>query len=641
MVDKKIMEDKKTAKLLICYHKPDTLIKDEILTPIHLGRAVMKNNLPPDDPKLKWLTENMIGDDTGDNISLQNPSYNELTSLYWAWKNYDELGNPDYIGLMHYRRHFVLKEGEIKVYSINEMESPHYFDYINYSPEKLMELLESCDFICHLGKVDGIYKHYLANHRIEDMELALEILGEKYPEYSKLAEEYMAQDIGNFCNMFIFPKEMFFEYCEFIFSILEEFSNRTDVSEKRFFISERLTGIFIYEKMKKGLKYKVLPINFVAEKTTVPIAYPLKKDNLYAVLLSMVSVLENGKNDTDFNFYLIHDGFADNKIKEKFNSLCEKYKACTIEFVKSELSSEYYPLEISEKLPKVKKLVYLNEKAVAMHDLSEFFRTCSVDDYYISGIPKTYAENESEGRELSDDIFVLNCARFRKYKLYEKGVDMMSDYSCIEIINKLCDNNIGYFAEWFITIAGTEGFYNHVISSKSKNRGQLQLEATWKPVLYYGENQPWINIQGVYSNFWWNYTDKTPFLFKFPEVNSFSVADLLNEQQKELNHIGCINRKMYSNDLFDALPLNGYNPLTVGYNDSKLIEKNYKEYQKSLEQFENYQIVLSPYKQSRTKKQGKNTNEENLTMTYKIKRYYKQYGLKRSVKRVFEKIGRK
>ena len=29
----------KNVKLLICYHKPATLFKDEIFTPIHVGRA--------------------------------------------------------------------------------------------------------------------------------------------------------------------------------------------------------------------------------------------------------------------------------------------------------------------------------------------------------------------------------------------------------------------------------------------------------------------------------------------------------------------------------------------------------------------------------------------------------------------------
>ena len=52
----------------------------------------------------QWMLDNMIGDDTGDNISELNRNFNELTAIYWAWKNYDKLGNPDYIGLAHYRR---------------------------------------------------------------------------------------------------------------------------------------------------------------------------------------------------------------------------------------------------------------------------------------------------------------------------------------------------------------------------------------------------------------------------------------------------------------------------------------------------------------------------------------------------------
>ena len=43
-----------------------------------------------------------ICDDTGDNISLKNPVYCELTGVYWMWKN---APRNAFIGLCHYRRY--------------------------------------------------------------------------------------------------------------------------------------------------------------------------------------------------------------------------------------------------------------------------------------------------------------------------------------------------------------------------------------------------------------------------------------------------------------------------------------------------------------------------------------------------------
>ena len=54
-----------TVKLLVCYHKQDTLLQDRIFTPIHVGRALAKKRWPQGSPQLSWMLENMIGDDTG------------------------------------------------------------------------------------------------------------------------------------------------------------------------------------------------------------------------------------------------------------------------------------------------------------------------------------------------------------------------------------------------------------------------------------------------------------------------------------------------------------------------------------------------------------------------------------------------
>ena len=79
------------AKILICCHKPCDYPQEEPFLPVHGGKAMATVDL------------NMQGDDTGDNISYKNSYYNELTVMYWAWKN---LKDVDVIGLCHYRRYF-------------------------------------------------------------------------------------------------------------------------------------------------------------------------------------------------------------------------------------------------------------------------------------------------------------------------------------------------------------------------------------------------------------------------------------------------------------------------------------------------------------------------------------------------------
>ena len=77
------------------YRMPD----DKMYLPLHVGAEGKK------DADGKALDLGYARDNTGENISALNPSFCELTGLYWAWKNL----RADYIGLAHYRRHFSMK----------------------------------------------------------------------------------------------------------------------------------------------------------------------------------------------------------------------------------------------------------------------------------------------------------------------------------------------------------------------------------------------------------------------------------------------------------------------------------------------------------------------------------------------------
>ena len=51
----------------------------------------------------QWCVDHAESDAGGDDISCLNPLLNEMTSIYWFWKN-KQL--PDYVGFNHYRRFF-------------------------------------------------------------------------------------------------------------------------------------------------------------------------------------------------------------------------------------------------------------------------------------------------------------------------------------------------------------------------------------------------------------------------------------------------------------------------------------------------------------------------------------------------------
>ena len=87
---------------------------------------------------------------------------------------------------------------------------------------------------------------------------------EKYPEYKTTLEKFNNQTTGYCYNMCIMRKRMFDEYCEWLFNILFEVENRTDMSNydsynKRLygFLSERLINIWV---MQQNLKVKEYPV---------------------------------------------------------------------------------------------------------------------------------------------------------------------------------------------------------------------------------------------------------------------------------------------------------------------------------------------------------------------------------------------
>jgi len=234
-------------KILVASHKEYRMPQDSMYLPIHVGKEISGVTLP------------FTGDNTGDHISSKNPYYCELTALYWAWKNLD----ADYIGLAHYRRHFVLHKPrqlckDKFAYILNSTQvEPLLNEYSVILPKQRNYFIETN------------YSHFIHAHPAESMELTKKILAEKFPSYLPAFNLIMNRTKAHRFNMFIMKKEIFHEYCEWLFSILFELEQQLDISSydaynKRIFgfISERLLDVYLE---KNALAYTELPVLFMEQ----------------------------------------------------------------------------------------------------------------------------------------------------------------------------------------------------------------------------------------------------------------------------------------------------------------------------------------------------------------------------------------
>lgn len=229
----------KKIKVIVATHKEYDMPKDKMYLPLQVG-AEGKQSL------------GYKKDNTGDNISLKNPNFCELTGLYWAWKNLKE----DYIGLSHYRRHFSSKV-------INKK------DLINsvLTLEEADEIFNSTDIIvANLRKyyIENLYSHYANTLYVEPLDITGEIIKEKYPEYLEEFNKLKTRTSAHMFNMFIMKKDKLDEYCTWLFDILFELEKRVDNSKydsfhARFYgrVSELLLDVWLNTN---GYSYKEVKV---------------------------------------------------------------------------------------------------------------------------------------------------------------------------------------------------------------------------------------------------------------------------------------------------------------------------------------------------------------------------------------------
>lgn len=577
-------------KILVGYHKPAKICKSDIYEPIHLGRALATEaskdgEISQED--YQWMLDNMIGDDTGDNISKENRKYCELTGLYWAWKNYDKLGNPDYIGLCHYRR-------VINVDNLNT-GADVYIAPVWKSPETA--LIQ--------------YKNF---HKSNEFDIALEIISSDYPEYKESALKYCNSNNLHLLNIFVMKREIFFDYVSWLFEILSKIEQKISYEYRSFqslrgiaCVAERLQDIYVLKLKSEGYKIEEVAL-FEPQKITHKPLIPFNNariivtscdDNYSLYAGSMLqSVISNLQTDLEYRLYILDAGISVEH-KKKIKKI--ERKNIHIDFINMDYYNEqygglfktnthftpatYYRFFIPEIFQDFDKVLYLDPDMIIERNVGELF-DLNLDDYLLAACRDVEAERKSyEILELKNyfnnilhiknihnyfqaGVLIYNIKEMIKFdfikhclhSLEEVGSPMWVDQ---DILNSVVQNRV-----YFLDPQWNYEFFLSLDNSFILNNLDYRIYDVMKNVEkhpyiihYCGGYKPWNDASLPLADHFWKYARQTPFYEEIlyqnlkgntvqKIVNMDIVRDIKNYSKNRFNYYRC---KIMANLTFGKL----------------------------------------------------------------------------------------
>lgn len=475
----KTMDDKKNVTIYIASHKECFVPPLSTFCPIQVGAA-----------KADHRIEGFAGDDTGDNISLKNPFYCELTALYWAWKN----SASDHIGLFHYRRYIAMREVEKEEDNwgniVFERPDDHALSMMGLDDKTIQDMVKQYDVITVKGRhfylpengkiPENVHDSYRLgkDHHIEDLDTAAKVLLEKYPEYEEDVRDYLHGTTSYECNMFIMRRDILDSYASWLFDILFETERRLSLENYNIFearvmgyIAERLFGIY-YSRLKRDPDVRTLEMNKSLFLDTEPklIIRPVAADAVPVVLAA----------NNDFSPYLdvtIRSIALCGDMKRTYDIiiLCNEItpdnrkRICTAEndpnisirffpagkllrghelFLDQHLSAEtYYRLAIPELMPGYERIIYLDCDLVVKKDIAGLF-DLDIKDAVIGAVRdidvagqggcgmNDWKEYAGEKLGLSDiysyfqaGVLIIDLKKLREYTTSEKMLSLAASDS--------------------------------------------------------------------------------------------------------------------------------------------------------------------------------------------------------------------
>ena len=374
----------------------------------------------------------------------------------------------------------------------------------------------------------------------------MDIIKERFPDYMKDVRNYLDGSQAYFCNMFVFDRDTFFEYCQWFFSITFELERRRDMTGKRLFVSEWLTGIFITSLIRKGKKGAFFPTMIAEGKHEIPIVMGADNHYIFPLLISLGSAFRTAGDNTIYVAHLLlsHDFSTENI--ERIHILGEMYPKHKIHIhrmgegydfldmrIKHITSATYYRLELPSLLPDVKKCIYIDSDTLVRRDLSEMFRI-NVDDKLIAGVraagyywPYKWVRRTIALLGIPDlsqyvnaGVLIMNLANMRKWEVenaFRRLVPLGYQSQDQDIFNKVCYGKIRIIppvwnAMTKYHLLDDSAYAQNIALELAYSLKEWEQARKFPAIIHYADQRkPWHDIDSDYAGLWWEEARQLPF----------------------------------------------------------------------------------------------------------------------------------
>ena len=561
--------NKQNIRIFVTAHKNVDRFDSSILQPVQVG---------PKGTRFPWAFQ----DDEGENIADRNPRYCELTTQYWAWKNV----NADYYGFCHYRRYFDFSATEHEENPYGEIMD----DFIDDAAAKkyglddatIAQVVRQYDVITTpFGNLEEIIDKHGTPRALweaapllhdDDLERCYRILCKMYPDYQKDAEAFLDGHEACFCNMFIMKKEIFFDYCEWMFPILEEFDKNTDYStyskealRTPGHLSERLLNIYLMHHKRIGSNWKFKELQCVHftnpepapqlelpdshGKPIVPVVFAADNNYVPQLTTTIYSAIKNANPNRFYDVVVLQRDIAGDK-QERMWRFFEQFPNMSLRFlnVERELSGyelstnnahisveTYYRFLIQQLMPDYDKVLYLDSDIIITGDIAKLYDTdlqgnllgAIRDIDFLGnlnvkhGKRMAYAKNVLKMKNPYDyfqaGVLVLNTKAMREHCTIKQWLTYASNpnyiYNDQDVLNAHCEGKVLYLPwEWNV-VHDCGGRVGNLFTQAPNDIYDAYMRSRSNPQIihYAGYQKPWVDPDCDYASIYWRYARETPF----------------------------------------------------------------------------------------------------------------------------------